>query len=260
MKEKDYSKGEFQHNIFKFIILIFIGIFIFLIFGYIYVTFFSAKSKDISNKFKNIKQIDEFLFKKYNKIIPYCEIDYFYINQISKRLPCVYKYNNQSTSQYNIYIQTIEKHLNETISVKDIGFVYFLDKFMKFFQFDIINKNSNYFDLPKADNFGKVFINLNQEKIKFGLSPLSQFNELNAYINETYKDFNTYNSKYEIIDSNINDLISFEYELEKGDLLYVPSFYFIQIKNINKNLLIYQYKDSNKIQECTFKSLFSYKQ
>ena len=258
MKENDYSKGEFQHNIFKFIVLIMIGIFLCLILGFIYVTFFSSKKTDIEIKLSMLNNIDHLKMEKYNKTIPYCDIDLFYINQISKRIPCIYKYYNKSTEQYNLYIKTIENNLNEIISVDKIGFVYFLDKFMKFIQFKIINKNNNQFSLLKAENTGKVFINMNNEKINISLSPLSQFKKLDAFKNETYKEFNSFYSKKDISNNNIDNLISFTVELYKGDLLYVPSYFFIQIQNVNKDLLMYEYQDSNKMQDWIFKSLFDY--
>ena len=258
MKENDYLKGEFQHNIFKFIILIMIGIFLCLILGFIYVTFFSPKKTDIDIKLSILNNIDHLKMEKYNKTIPYCDIDLFYINQISKRLPCIYKYDNKSTEQYNLYIKTIENNLNENFSVDKIGFVYFLDKYMKFIQFNIINKNNNYFSLLKAENTGKIFINMNNETINFSLSPLSQFKKLNAFKNETYKEFNSFYSNKEIFNDNLDNLISFQVELNKGDLLYVPSYFFIQIQNVNKDLLMYEYQDSNKMQDWIFKALFDY--
>ena len=99
---------------------------------------------------------------------------------------------------------------------------------------------------------------MNNELIKFSLSPLSQFKKLDAFKNETYKEFNSFFSNKDIFNYNLDDLINFKIELNKGDLLYVPSYFFIQIQNVNKELLMYEYHDSNKMQDWIFKSLFDY--
>ena len=132
MKDKK-TKGEFQHRMFKLIILIVVFVFCGLIAGFIYMTITSKNSfKVIDNDYKTEESIIKSNKKyhlmmqnqdryNYNTIYKFnhtylltCDKNTFYKEHISFHFPCLYKYNASD----DIYI------LNNIMDKKDLFFSF----------------------------------------------------------------------------------------------------------------------------------------
>ena len=196
--QKDISKGEFQHRMFKLVILIIVFVFCALIVGFIYITVTSKTRSDLkiiepnyttgesilksNEKYQTkISQIDLFNFNKYfniyNDTKDYykCEANNFYKKNIYHHFPCIFN----STNKKEIKVLNNIKNKKDVsyLEVKDIGVIDFIDKYMKLITIDVYNKNNNndnYFKTPKLDNVGRIIINNSNKKVHIYLSPISQ--------------------------------------------------------------------------------------
>lgn len=284
--KKENSKGEFQHRMFKLIILIIVFIFCGLIAGFIYITLTSSispkslKVKDpnynteesiikSNEKYrKMINNLDFYTFtaiKKNNNTDKFnCDINNFYKNYISNHFPCVYRYNVTD----NIYILNNIKNKKDLmhLSTREIGTIDFIDKYMKLLFIEFYHKNNNnneFFKNPRLDNVARVIINNSVQKVHIYLSPISQIEYFNWYQNKSTSDIVNFYLKNNIDDkirdnSGEKDIIYYEFDLDEADLIYIPSYYFIQIKEPVDNLIIYEYQDISYFNDMFFKILYSF--
>lgn len=284
--KKENSKGEFQHRMFKLIILIIVFIFCGLIAGFIYITLTSSispkslKVKDpnynteesiikSNEKYrKMINNLDFYTFtaiKKNNNTDKFnCDINNFYKNYISNHFPCVYRYNVTD----NIYILNNIKNKKDLthLSTREIGTIDFIDKYMKLLFIEFYHKNNNnneFFKNPRLDNVARVIINNSVQKVHIYLSPISQIEYFNWYQNKSTSDIVNFYLKNNIDDkirdnSGEKDIIYYEFDLNEADLIYIPSYYFIQIKEPVDNLIIYEYQDISYFNDMFFKILYSF--
>ena len=183
-RKKDISKGEFQHRMFKLLILIIAFIFCCLIGGFIYITLTSNSPRNtikiIEDKFSTEESILN-SNEKYYKIISnldkhfshlllnnsstrVCSHDYFYKTQIYYHLPCITNIN--ITSLINKYLEYISKEI-----------------------YNKENNNENFFKMPKLDNNGRFCINKSDKKINILLAPVSQIKYFNSYQQKDNEDF-----------------------------------------------------------------------
>ena len=281
--KKENSKGEFQHRMFKLIILIIVFIFCGLIIGFIYITITSSKSQ---KAFKIMDQnfiTEESILKsneKYQKIIEsidnnyfmqsnnsndllICDSHNFYKMHITRHIPCIYNLTNKDD------IPAINSIKNKKdisyFNVNDIGVIDFIDKYMKLLSIEVYNKNNNndeYFKIPKLDNIGRVIINNSIKKIHIYLSPVSQIVNFNSYQKKSSSEFiNIYlkNNIDDKLQDNFGEkkIIYYEFILNEGDFIYAPSYYFIQIKEPVDNLFIYEYQDISLFNDIVFKILYN---
>jgi hypothetical protein len=284
--QKDISKGEFQHRMFKLVILIIVFVFCALIVGFIYITVTSKTRGDLkiiepnyttgksilksNEKYQTkISQMDLFnfnkFFNKYNDTKDYykCEATNFYKKNIYHHYPCIFN----STNKEEIKVLNNIKNKKDVsyLEAKDIGVIDFIDKYLKLLTIDVYNKNNNnenYFKTPKLDNVGRVIINNSIKKVHIYLSPISQINKFNSYQNRDSSDI-----MYIYLKNNIDDIlmdksgakkvIYYEFTLNEGDFIYAPSYYFIQIKEPVENLIVYEYQDISPLNDMIFKILYN---
>ena len=281
MKDKK-TKGEFQHRMFKLIILIVVFVFCGLIAGFIYITITSKNSfKVIDNDYKTEESIiksnkkyhlmmqnqDRYNFNtiyKFNQTyLLTCDKNTFYKEHISFHFPCLYKYNASD----DIYIlNNIMDKKDIYISPNKIGSVDFIDKYMKLLSVEFYNKNNNneeYFRNPRLDNLGRVIINNSNQKVHIYLLPISQIEYFNSYQNKSSSDIIYFFLKNNIDDrvkdkNNKKEIIYYEFYLEEAGFIYVPSYYFLQIKEPVENLISYEYQDISQFNDMVFKILYSF--
>ena len=254
MKEKskkDIAKGEFQHRMFKLIILIIAFVFICLIGGFIYITIsnnstsFKIKTKIIDVNFpteESILESNEKYYKLISKVdlinsnllnntqTKICSENNFYKIQIYNHIPCIS--NNNITNLINKYFNMLS---NEIYNIK--------------------NNNDNYFKIAKMDNMGRLCINNSDKKINILLAPISQIKYFNSYQKKSNSDIINIYLKNNIDD--IKDVIYYEFNLDKFDYIYIPSYYFIQIKNNLDNFFCYEYQDISLFNDMVFKILYN---
>ena len=281
MKDKK-TKGEFQHRMFKLIILIVVFVFCGLIAGFIYMTITSKNSfKVIDNDYKTEESIIKSNKKyhlmmqnqdryNYNTIYKFnqtylltCDKNTFYKEHISFHFPCLYKYNASD----DIYIlNNIMDKKDIYISPNNIGSIDFIDKYMKLLSVEFYNKNNNneeYFRNPRLDNLGRVIINNSNQKVHIYLLPISQIEYFNSYQNKSSSDIIYFFLKNNIDDkvkdkNKEKEIIYYEFYLEEAGFIYVPSYYFLQIKEPVENLISYEYQDISQFNDMVFKILYSF--
>lgn len=265
MISNDKRKGEFEHKLFKFIILVIVFVFFCLILGFIYVQFFSTSNPNEitnyvfeinSNRYEYLNQLDQTFYQNINHKLPQCEINYFYTKHISQHLPCIIKYTN-TTNEHQLFIQNIFKGI-EANNKTEITLVPFVNVFLKFLTLKIGGEIQN-MQIPYSDSKSKFFVSKGENR-KIIISPISQINQLKPKKSATFQDFNSLYSGIDLFSiNNESTVIKFEVTLENGDLLYVPEYFFIQSKDAitpENNLILYEYNTSNKLLEITFKALF----
>ena len=285
--QKEISKGELQHRIFKLIILIIVFVFCSLIVGFIYITITSSSSpkslKIIDNKYNTEESIIKSNEKYYQVIksqdrynynyiarnnlteLLNCDKNNFYKSHISRHFPCIYNFNDKD----NITIlNKIKKKDYINLNSKNIEKIDFIDKFMKLQSIEFYNKDNNneeYFKKPKLDNIARVIINNSINKIHIYLSPISQIEYFNSYQNKSYSEIiniylkNNIDDKIkDISNSEYKKIIYYEFDLNEADFIYVPSYYFIQIKEPVDNLISYEYQDKSLFNDMVFKILYSF--
>ena len=287
---KDYNekaKGEFQHRMFKLVILIIVFIFCSLIAGFIYITITSSSSskktlKIIDNNYQTeesilqsneqyyslLKSLDENFYNLINKMnktqLLMCDKNKFYIRHISSHTPCIYKYNSSDDIPILDNIKN-NNFITSNFAPKNIDFI---DKFMKLISIEYYNKNNGneeYFKNPRLDNIGRVIINNSNKKVHILISPISQIEYFNSFQNKSSSDIINIYLKNNI-DVNIKDklvngekkIIYYEFNLNQADFLYIPSYYFIQIKESIENLVSYEYQDISLFNDMVYKILYTF--
>ena len=165
-------------------------------------------------------------------------------------------------------LNKIKKKDYINLNSKNIEKIDFIDKFMKLQSIEFYNKDNNneeYFKKPKLDNIARVIINNSINKIHIYLSPISQIEYFNSYQNKSYSEIiniylkNNIDDKIkDISNSEYKKIIYYEFDLNEADFIYVPSYYFIQIKEPVDNLISYEYQDKSLFNDMVFKILYSF--
>ena len=251
MNKNISSKGEFQHQMFKLIILIIAFIFICFIGGFIYITLTSSTAKN------TIKIIEEKFFteesilnsnEKYYKIIS--NLDKYYYHYLSNKSII------KNCSLDNFYKIQIYNHIP---CFSNINITNIINKYLEFISKTIYNKNNGneeFFKIPKLDNKGKLLINNSDKKIKILLAPISQIKYYNSY-QKKYGDYNVYNIYLKNNIDDRKDTIYYEFILDKLEYIYIPSYYFIQIKEAVDDLFCYEYRDISFFNDIVFQILYN---
>lgn len=256
MDKKDKRKGDFQHKIFKFIILVIVFVFILLIIGFIYIQIFpGTKEENLIKKYEYLKKQDYIFYGTssfgFRLDVQECNLDKFLVKHISENVPCVIRYDKERNNQYGEFINKILSL--KTYTTQEIGLLYFAEPYMNFLEMKNQTSIADY-SHPSADNIARFFISVNPEK-HFYISPITEFKSMKAFKNETYKEFNTLYSKIDL--STIKQsILHFVAKLNKGDLIYIPSFFFTQIIEGNEGLISYEYSDTTKVHQTMLKALF----
>ena len=246
--KKDISKGEFQHKMFKLVILIIAFIFCCLIGGFIYITISSSSprvsTKILNNKFSTEESILE-SNEKYYKIISNLDKDNYALlnNNLTKK-----------SLNENFYKTYIYRHI-PCMSNNDLNNL--ADKYLKFLSSELYIKNNNneeYFKTPRMNNIGRICINKSEKSVQILLSPISQIKYFNTYQKKSNSEIINLYLK-ENLDEKIN-IIYYEFTLNKSDYIYIPSFYFIQIKEPIENFMCKEYQDISLFNDMIFKILF----
>ena len=257
MKEKvnlnDKEKGEFQHKMFKLIILLIAFIFCCLIGGFVYITITSSSSKKeitskiIERQFSTEESIIQ-SNQKYYKIIS--DIDKDNYNLILN------KNITKECSMNNFYKTYIYQHI-PCISKNNI--TNLADKYFKYISSKIYNEkngNEDFLKMPKLDNNGRICINNSENKLKILLSPISQIKFFNTKKIES-DDINIINIYLKDNIDERKDAIYYEFILDKFDYIYIPSYYFIQTKESLNNFICYEYQDLSFLNDIIFKILYN---
>lgn len=260
MNHDNKRKGEFQHKLFKFAVLVIVFIFFCLILGFIYVEFFGSSSSDATNaifeinseRFNYLNTIDQSFYQQNNIQMEQCNISHFYTEHISDNIPCFISYD-KATEDYKTYIESVKNNRNNKEKLSLIDFVNYLLKFIQI----KIGGEINDLSIATSDSRNKFYINLSEnEKKTFKFAPISQINMLEPYKNEIYKEYEMLYAKKDLFKMG-NEIISYEVKLNNGDLLYVPSYYFVELKEKEyDDMILYEYNNNNKLMEIAFKALF----
>ena len=271
---KDISKGDFQHKMYKLIILIIVFIFICLIGGFIYVTFSStspnysqqtyndkkAIMKSNEKYYKTLTSTDELTFIKNNNktSLSICNKENFYKEQIYYHLPCIYNNSKENDECLSILnrLQNLKDYSH--VSVDDLGTISFIDKYFKYLTIETYNKfneNSDYFSFPKLNNVGRILINYSKQKLNLYLCPVSQIGNFNSFKKKSNSEYLELYLKNSIYDQK-EKLVYYKTILNEGDFIYVPSYYFLEIKEKVEGLLSYEYQDISTFQDAAFKALY----
>ena len=257
MKEKtcsnDKEKGEFQHKIFKLIILLIAFIFCCLIGGFVYITITSSSSKK-----EMTSKIIERRFSTEESIIQSNQKYYQIISDIDKDNYNLLLNKNitKECSMSNFYKTYIYQHI-PCISKNNI--TNLADKYFKYISTKIYNENNgneDHLKMPKLDNNGRICFNNSEKKIKILLLPISQIKFYNTKkIESDDTDIINFYLKDNIDDRK--NAIYYEFILDKFDYIYIPSYYFIQVKESLNNFICYEYQDLSFLNDIIFKILYN---
>ena len=248
--KKDVSKGEFQHQMFKLVILVIAFIFCCLIGGFIYITLTSSSQKNLITIIEDQFSTEESILKSneqyYKKISNLDNYNFnFLLNNTSSRI-CSYD---------NFYKTQVYYHVP---CIANINITNIINKYFEFISREIYNKensNENFFKKPKSDNIGRLCINNSDKKINVLISPISQIKFFNIEQKKNNEDFVNIYLKNNIDDRK--DVIYYDFHLNKFDSLYIPSYYFIQIKEEVNDMICYEYQDISSFNDMVFKILYN---
>ena len=246
MSKKDISKGEFQHQMFKLLILLIAFIFICLIGGFIYITLSSSSSKNsiklIDTKFTTEESILNSNEKYYKIILNIDKYNHHLLSNNSKIRNC---------SNNNFYKIQIYNHIPWISNNNNISNI--INKYLELISKE--NINGDFYKIPKSNNKAKLFINNSEKKIQILLTPISQIKYFNSYQKNDLEETNNIYLKNNIDERK--DIIYYEFILDESEYLYVPSYYFIQIKEKIDNLICYEYQDISFFNDMVFKILYN---
>jgi hypothetical protein len=279
------KKGSFQHKLFKVVILLIVAVFFYLIYSFVKIEFFNSSSDSnyslhINNeKYEYLEKLESnFIFSKNKDFIDECDLDNFYSDNLYNHKPCIIKFNKMT----QIYLEKIENILIENklqakpnnIKTNDnqinlqgvISKIGFLD-FMEYMEFD--NLYLRYAEPDKnlkspivSDN---IYFFLQLEKSKeFRLSPITQIRKFSPIKKTSGNKFYKFNpieisdDLFSLSNGEVSNLIILKAKLEKGDILFVPSYFFIQMKEIEERdiTLKYEFKSYSRLLDTLFKVLF----
>ena len=142
--------------------------------------------------------------------------------------------------------------------IANINITNIINKYFEFISREIYNKensNEKFFKKPKSDNIGRLCINNSDKKINVLLSPVSQIKYYNIEQKKNNEDFVNIYLKNNIDDRK--DVIYYDFLLNKFDSLYIPSYYFIQIKEEVNDMICYEYQDISSFNDMVFKILYN---
>ena len=91
--------------------------------------------------------------------------------------------------------------------------------------------------------------------MKILLTPISQIKYFNSYQKNDLKETNSIYLKNNIDERK--DIIYYEFILDESEYLYVPSYYFIQIKEKIDNLICYEYQDISFFNDIFLKIIYN---
>lgn len=281
----NHKKGSLQHKIFKVIILVIVAVFFYLIYSFVKIEFFKRNSQSDyslelnSEKFDYLEKLDRlFLYSKNKKYVDDCNLEEFYTQNLVVHKPCVIK-KSESTDIYlkNINqilvenkldskpsnIKTVENSINLKGLVGKIGFL----EFMEYLEYDNLylrfgSEINNNLSNSSATNKHLVLIQLDQA-MEIRLSPITQIKKYNSHRNIIDLNLLKFNS-IEITD----DLFSFDdkdsetiilkIKLNKGDIIYIPPYFFVQEKHSKENdvSLRFEFKSNSRLLDTLFKVLY----
>ena len=131
------------------------------------------------------------------------------------------------------------------------------DKYLNFLSSELYiksNNNEEYFKNPIMNNIGRICINKSEKNIKISLSPISQIKYFNTFQKKSNSEIINLYLKENIDEKK--DIIYYEFTLNKSDYIYIPSYYFIQIKEPLDNFICKEYQDLSLFNDMIFKILF----
>ena len=99
-------------------------------------------------------------------------------------------------------------------------------------------------------------LNNSDKKIKILLAPISQIKYYNSY-QKKYERDNAYNIYLKNNIDDRKDTIYYEFILDKFEYIYIPSYYFIQIKEAVDDLFCYEYRDISFFNDIVFQILYN---
>lgn len=277
-----YKKGNMQHKIFKLIILIIVGVFLYLIFSFIKIEFFSKSNIDYNfemyqEKYNYLENIDKQFYVQ-GGALQECNLKDFYSEHISNYRPCVVGKNMESLQyldKLKLFISEIKRkdgYTNIRGAEAKIGFM----DFFKYLEFIDIYMTTDNTDLnPKLINKDLVIIVV-EGGIEIALSPITQINKLkplrSAEIDERTSIFNPITCNQDLFqaydEKNNMSPIVFKSNLNEGDIVYIPSYFFKQIhrRNVghtytdtdanNSALVTFEFLSSSRILNTIYKVLF----
>lgn len=276
-EDKKFKKSSIQHKIFKFIILIIILVFFILIISFLKIELFKTNDVNFnlqtySDKLKYLENIDkDFKYSKDNINIDLCDVNRFYAENIVDSKPCIIKDNFE-------YFMNIQKVVNENI--RDLSKINFVDSHYNLQ--GLINK-MGFLDFMKVLEFEKIFLFslkdylINKRKglsnkeifflsvegeLEFRLSPITQINKIIVKKNlENNKNSNIFKK---ILTDNLFEenmqAIMLKCNLKKYEMLYIPSFFFFDMKELKNNeenmVLKFEFQNQSKILSSFYTILF----
>lgn len=252
-----------------------------------------------SEKYNYLERIDNFFYySKDNKNLDECDLNNFYYEHISEYKPCKIS-NFKSNLDLKNYVENIKKILvDNKITIDEfkksktrseenyINLLGYINKFgflnimetlefnNLFFRYEFENKNFGYKAISTDKNYFFIQIEGSRE---FILSPITQINKIkpkrenldsNNLINfnlvESEKDFFLMENEQEERQSQKDNYPKiFKVILKENEILYVPSYFFIQERKIeNKNSiennvsLKFEFLSNSRILNNMYKVLF----
>jgi hypothetical protein len=286
---KGKRKESTQHKVFKVVILLIVGVFCYLIISFVKIEFFRNKTEYNfelnSGKYNYLDLKDKAWTFNYtnnsDNLLDECNMKDFFSEQVSNSKPCIIR---KSYSELEAYYQNainvladsklteVDKlktksntELNLQGAANKIGFM----NFAKIFSFSSLwisygDKNKLISD-PVLHNKEYLFLQIDGER-KFFLSPITQINKLNPYRNKenekkSYMIFNPIfsheNLNHLYISKPSQQIIILKTELKKGDMLYIPAYFFVQETNEDENIsLKFEFDNNSRILNTMYKVLF----
>lgn len=285
------KKGNLQHKIFKFVILVIVSIFFYFIISFVRIQFFSNSNIDYkfsmnTDKYTYLENIDKEYYSLH-KDIQECNLQNFYMKHVAESLPCVVRGFDKE------YFEKIKKVLkgdrdedniapgeDKIIKIEDaegkFGLMDFT-KTMSFVDAHLINQSKKSNDIvEKAGLTNKEIIILQIEgEREFMISPISQINKLQPHRagedenNISVDNFNPIfanENLFELYENNEkasfeDRVVIFKVNISEGDMLYIPAYFFKQTKTVNVNdkdnrVINQEFMPSSRIISTMYKVLF----
>jgi hypothetical protein len=279
------KKGSFQHKLFKVVILVIVAVFFYLIYSFVKIEFFKSTSDNdysmqINNeKYEYLEKLESnFIYSKNKENLDECDLDNFYSDNLNNHKPCIVKYNT-STEAYLYKIESVlienklktkpnniktsDNQINLQGVVNKIGFLDFMEYleyenlYLRYAQPEkeitkAIAKDNNYF-----------FLQLDKSK-EFRLSPITQIRKFSIIKKDSGNKYYKFNQieisddLFSLSNSQNENMIILKAKLEKGDMLFVPSYFFIQMRELEEGdiTLKFEFKPYSRLLDTLFKVLY----